>query len=822
MVEKQHSVDGTGEFQIGLRDNVDDDHSYALYLTPVGAMTRKGGRLLLHLIAVICVIVAMQLVFLTPTHCRAQEVNAATVQRSIDRGITYLRKSQRERGGWEEYTGQSCGASALCTLALLNAGVKRQDPDIIKAVRYIRADEPTQTYSVALQTLVFCQIGAAGDRPRIRRNVKWLVDAQVDAGSRSGGWGYSDNRGSGDPSNTQFALLALAAAQDRGFEIDPAVFERSLKYWEQRQNANGGWAYSSGAASGSMTCAGIASVIIARGRLSDGSSKIQGDDISCCGGDIKKKDPIVDGLDWLARSFSVRTNPGGHGGTFFYYMYALERVGRLSGRRFIGDHDWYREGAAKLIALQDNFQGFWSGGGWENNRVVSSSFALLFLSKGKRQVVIGQLQHGDDKSTSWQKHPDAMRQLVRHVERDWGRDLTWQTIKAKRATAKDLLQTPVLIISDNQALRFSDALKARLKEYIDQGGTILFEADGGNGCGDATAFQNSVKTLCTDWFDGVGLQRLPPTHPVWYAERKVDVSALSEGFWIYGVQACCRTAVFYSPEPLSCRWELSDILQKSNVGSKAVRLKLDTGVRIGQNIIAYATGRELKDKLEERVLLNGDEMAASSRSVVRMAMLGLDAGGNEAQRALPNASAIIRERSSLTLSAGKEPIGFSAQSLKDVAMLWIHGRTEFKLTNAQRDILRDYVNNDGVILGSAICGSKPFTESFRREMALVLPDAKLTPMRPDHPAFTDAFHGDDIRRVTIRTPRQDGAGQAISRRLSHPLIESAVVDDIASIFFSPLDLSCALESQNSVQCPGYGTDDAAKIVGNLILFALQQ
>ena len=28
----------------------------------------------------------------------------------------------------------------------------------------------------------------------------------------------------------------------------------------------------------------------------------------------------------------------------FYNVYGIERVGRLSGQRFIGDHDWYREG----------------------------------------------------------------------------------------------------------------------------------------------------------------------------------------------------------------------------------------------------------------------------------------------------------------------------------------------------------------------------------------------------------------------------------------------------------------------------------------------
>ena len=91
---------------------------------------------------------------------------------------------------------------------------------------------------------------------------------------------------------------------------------------------------------------------------------------------------------------------------------------------------------------------------------------------------------------------------------------------------------------------------------------------------------------------------------------------------------------------------------------------------------------------------------------------------------------------------------------------------------------------------------------------------------PDHAAFTTEFDGDDIRRVTIRKPAS--SGQIIGRRQSHPLLEAAEVNGVTNVFFSPLDLSCALESANSVQCPGYDTQTAAKIVGNLVFFALQQ
>jgi hypothetical protein len=753
------------------------------------------------------------------------EVDAASVQRAIDRGITYLRKSQNDRGGWEEFAGQSCGLSALCTLALLNSGVPRDDPDMVRSARYLRSFEPNETYSVALQTLVYCQLGAAGDLPRIRRNVDWLIDNQRVAGTspdRIGSWDYGRGRGSGDPSNAQFAILALGAAQDRGIDVDPLVFERAHEYWIRRQR-DGGWFYRTGRTpkiTGSMTCAGIASLIIAGGRLSGGSSQIDGDRVRCCGGEAAEKDPVEEGLKWLGRNFTVRVNPGGNSMTFFYYLYALERVGRLSGRRFIGEHDWYREGAQRLLNLQDQFEGYWSGSGGMESHTVATSFALLFLSKGKRQVVIGRLQYPDAREPQqWQKHPDSLRQLVRHIERDWGRDLTWQTIDSSQADLEDLLQTPVIVISGRRALRLQPDLADRLREYVDQGGCILFEGEGGDGCGDASGFESSVKSLCQQWFEGSQLDRLPPNHPIWFAEHRIDPATLGKDFWVYGVQACCRTAVFYVPKSLSCRWELGGALFHRDQGSPAARAQIGSAVRIGQNLVAYATGRELQDKLDQRVVLEGDLQPTESRGAIRIAMLGLGAGGEEARRALPNAAGLITARIPIKISAAATSVGFDAEQLMNVPFLWIHGRTDFRLDDSQREVLAEYVKNGGIILGSAVCGSDAFADGFRREIALVLPEAPLQALPADH-GVLKALGGFDISSVAIRTPA--AAGKGIGRRIGPPQLEVAVVDNVVGVFFSPLDLSCALESPNSVQCPGYSTDDAAKIVSNLVLYGLQQ
>ena len=811
MVEKKHSFAEGRDASFGL-GRVTGNQSRR-YLRPSRRTAGKGGRG--WLVGMACFVLLMGNA--SESHA---EIDAAAVQRSIDRGIAYLRKTQNDRGGWEEYGGQSCGLSSLCTMALLNAGVSRDDPDIVRAMRYLRNIEPKETYSVSLQTLVYCQLGAAGDLPRIRRNVEWLIRSQKQSGTpdRIGSWDYGGGRGSGDPSNAQFALLALGAAQDRGIQIDAQVFQRSHDYWINRQQPEGGWAYGRGRrTSGSMTCAGIASIIISGNRLGNDADARQ---IRCCDGQSGDQDAIEAGLGWLARNFTLQVNPGGEAMTKFYFMYALERVGRLSGRRFIGDHDWYREGAEHLVALQDEFQGFWSNVGPMENNNVATSFALLFLSKGKRQVVVGRLKHGDVRAPQqWNQHPDSLRQLVRHVERDWGRDLTWQTIESDNATLEDLLQTPVLVISGRSSLRLRPEVAERLKKYVDQGGCILFEGEGGDGCGDAAPFEASVNRLCQEWFENAKLEPLPQSHPIWFAEHKVDPSMIANDFWVYGVQACCRTAVFYVPRSLSCRWEYGDLLFHRDRGSKPLRTQVEAATRIGENLIAYATGRELKDKLDQRVILDAGDSVVVSRGAIQLAMLNLDAGGQDARRALPNVASLVSSRVPIPIVAAPKPVGFDSEQLRDVPFLWIHGRTDFSWDEAEREAIREFAQNGGVILGSAVCGSEPFADAFRREMAKVLPESPLKVLPSDHAALTTPG-GFDLRGVTIRTPVE--GGKEITKRVAPPVLEVAKVDNVAGVFFSPLDLSCALESPNSVQCPGYSTEDAAKIVANLVLYALQQ
>src|SRR5437879_78207 len=93
------------------------------------------------------------------------------VRTAIDTGVRFLRGAERGRGQWEHGLGVNAprgGSTALALLALLNCGVKPDDPLVRSGLAYLRDVGPEDTYVVGLQTMVFAEAGDAGDLPRIQ------------------------------------------------------------------------------------------------------------------------------------------------------------------------------------------------------------------------------------------------------------------------------------------------------------------------------------------------------------------------------------------------------------------------------------------------------------------------------------------------------------------------------------------------------------------------------------------------------------------------------------------------------------------------------
>ena len=59
-------------------------------------------------------------------------------------------------------------------------------------------------------------------------------------------------------------------------------------------------------------------------------------------------------------------------------------------------------------------------------------------------------------------------------------------------------------------------------------------------------------------------------------------------------------------------------------------------------------------------------------------------------------------------------------------------------------------------------------------------------------------------------------------RAGEPYLEGLKLGERYAVIFSPFDISCALESHESLECEGYTRKDAARIGLNLLLYSFHQ
>ena len=755
------------------------------------------------------------------------------VPEAIKAGNRYLISRQKGTGQFDEGYGRSkTGLHSLVILALINGGVAADDPAIERAADWLRdADIPPRTYelSMAIQALV-----AVGDKERDYTRVGRWAEALQNAQRNTGAWDYEGAFGQRwDNSNTQFAILALRDAANFGVPVAESVWEGAEKHWIRTQvrppssRTGAGWSYAPGQRNetGSMTVAGIASLTITSTFL--GSAERRGR-LDCCGVEDESEAlaAIDGGVRWLANNFSVTTNPR-DGNWHFYYLYGLERAGRLTGRRFFGDADWYREGAKFLVDTQSARDGSWNGN--MSDRRVDTALAILFLSKGLSPILMNKLKYGDAENDplarrgrgdlpAWNRHPRDVRNLAEYLTTrpKWPKLLSWQEVDLAKAAAQDdveaLLQAPVQVIEgDADLAAISPRQRELLAACIEQGGFLLIV----NNCG-SEAFERAARDLVADLVPDASytLERLPPTHDIYRAEDLFTENPPP----LWGVDFGCRTAIVYAPDDHACRWNAwNRNLTRSY--TEGLAIDISRSMRLGANILSYATGRELVDKLSSPEAVDRREVPLRENPLP-VARLRHQGGWDAAPAALGNLLAAVR-RFGID-SPGRAPVvSGDDEQLYRYPLLYMHGRRNFDLAPAERDGLVDHLNSGGVLFADACCGADAFDQSFRTFVQEALGEP-LERIPAGDELFTLAG-GYDIDSATRRIPAGTRSGPLEADRISgEPYLEGVRVDGRWAVIYSKYDLSCALERQATVACEGYIVEDAVRIGTNVILYSVLQ
>ncbi|HEY7159336.1 MAG TPA: DUF4159 domain-containing protein [Gemmataceae bacterium] len=766
------------------------------------------------------------LAVLATTPARAEDALVEKVRNSIENGKTYLLGQQRRGdGSWEiggHAVSHSGGQTSLVMLALLTAGVPPKNKAIQDGLKYLRDLKSNQTYVVALQTMAFAQAGEAIDRGRIQRNVERLIAAQQD-----NGWGYNLNRdGPADNSNTQYAVLGLHAGLEAGVEVDKKALSRLRKSMLDSQ-ANGGWPYRAGMPpTMTMTCAGLCNLMITGMDLALGKQHMEGGVVKNCG-KYDENEPVAHALRWIGGRFPAEVQAsslqGVGGGVPFYGLYGIERTGRLTGQRFLGGHDWYEIGCRYLVGVQKG-DGSWQRQGIDGSPLVATSFALLFLAKGRTPVLLTKLAYGPSNYDGWNNKHNDTRHLVEFASRELFKrqPLAWQIFDVRgmdagpaerRRLASELLASPLVYFNGHDDLRFDAREMDILREYVENGGFLLAEA-----CCGKDDFRRTFEKLLDEILPGSELKPLPPDHPIWTASGKFLVTA-NKPFPLLGVQHGCKWVAVFSPKPMAYYWEANDF-DKSDDGKAAFQL--------AANIIAYATGLEPpRPRLTTVEVPRDDRKERVRRGYLKVAQLRYSPlGGGDwrpAPKAMRNLMSEVR-KAGLDVVLETAEVAPSVENVVRYRFLYMHGRAGFKEAAKNLKPLHFNLTSGGLLLADACCGSPAFDDAFREFMDVLWAEEKLKlePIPLSDELFGKELNGEQIVQVRCRRPKADGKGVDPEYRLVKPALEGIKYHGRWVVIYSKYDLGCALERHKSSDCLGHDYDSAVRLGRAAVLYALRR
>jgi len=382
------------------------------------------------------------------------------VNESIEKGVDFLLSRQLIDGSWGGWVNRSVyptGVAPLVVYTLLKCGLPSDHPAIVRAFAWMESRPPLRVYNAGFLLLA---LEAARDPEK----VPWMEETAGDLLSWMPESGLFDYPGQHeDLSNTLIAGLGLDACEKAGIRIPSKYWKRLYTgtltcitpveiYWDENgaEIHRRGFSYRPGAEiCGSMTAAGISLLEICAKNLGEGLASRHRKTM---------KRIQEDSLRWLGDFFALSGNPPNRSwGSFNLWGY--ERVGALMEIDQIGDHDWYQEGATKLVKDQLAI-GSWHhtpkrdtvSTGWENHAELKTCMALLFLRKATASAVSGGSgtphwesdpgqgeiilrASGDTPMTFWISSPPIPPKMVRYFFRRAGEE-EWEILKEKTDPAQ--------------------------------------------------------------------------------------------------------------------------------------------------------------------------------------------------------------------------------------------------------------------------------------------------------------------------------------------------------------------------------------------------
>lgn len=714
------------------------------------------------------------------------------VDQCVNRLIERLKNCQQTQGSRkgsfaEEMEGvHAGGVTSLVTYALLAAGVPWHDPVIESAVKYLAEHPLPGTYSRALRANVWALMAGRVTNDAYRAQCRRMLQADADwivSSLKPDGYhGYDREGTGGDHSCSQFGVLGAWAAESAGGEVSSEYWSRVMKHWLSHQNPDGSWSYTDGQEGRvTMTTAGANTMLVvmsqhlvrgetpyvrlkgvfSRGRLAEDHARVWA--------------ASQRAFDWLARHNLLTGGP--------YQLFGLERLGVASGRKLIGNTDWYRAGVESIPQAHES--------------VVDDAFRLLFLTYGRAPILISKLQYGN--TDEWNTYYRDMHFLTSWLSAAHERIYKWQIVPAD-APLHDFLDAPLLLISGRDAPRLTLAQRERLRQYVAAGGTIIGHADQASERFARDFRQLMLDTFCDrpwDWAplrENHGLYAALPSDERERWRNEVRMEGLGDGL---------RTVIYLCPVDIAGAWHQNQTRTQGDL------FRLMSNLRV----CAAPDYAQLPRRLRPREL---DGLPVPPRGHLNVCLWAM--GGQTATiAALETLNAHLDHEQGLSVVFSTAPVTVGS-ALKDVDLLLISGPSGFDLSDEKVEWIADYVRRGGFLWLEGAGAKNPTTlwPSWVRGLVDKL-GATRDGLPDDHPFLSGRVPGGSPCGTfhPNRWSRAAGLGQK-------PPIDVLLVNGQPRVLMTPFDILATGTGSHLFGVPGYGRTELWSLARNILLWRYDQ
>ncbi len=412
-------------------------------------------------------------------------------------------------------------------------------------------------------------------------------------------------------------------------------------------------------------------------------------------------------------------------------------------------------------------------------------------------ILIGKVICGPE--AHWTRAGKDAENLLKLASRQLGISYRVKKIKLN-SFSFDPEEIPILYITSVEPYIPDERILKKLKVYLEKGGFVWANASSGS-----PDFTENFTAWVAKIYPHRNLYKIYSNHPLkncFYNLQSLEILKEGKkgksGLNLRVLNLGCRAAIILSPYDLGCGWAM-------HTHSWGTRYLPEEAIKIGTNMLVYSLGWIEYGKLYGITPLYVEKTKRRGGKLY-VGQIIHSGDWNPHPSSLGN---LLKKVSGVTeTSVYLEPLNVDLKKddLEDIPILYLTGMFNPGFSGEELKKLRKFLLSGGALIVDSCCGSEEFTNSFRKIMTQILPEAEIRKGDSKEPVYQTPFK---IKEFLYTFPHQ-----------SKPPLEIYFLNGLPAVIFSPYGIGGGWEGITQPYTLEIARPQAVEIGVNMIVYLM--